>query len=89
MRIEVYKCPDCEEEIYSRAQHDLIYCKCGELALDDGRFSKSENEFNGVWRPFRVIGKVEAESRVVEIDVTEKQLYNDWNDSLDKYGRVK
>ena len=82
MKIEVYQCPDCKEEIYSRAQHDFIYCKCKELALDGGA-----ND-NGLWRPLRIIGKVEAQSRIIEITVTEKQLYHDWNYSEDKYGRI-
>jgi len=87
MRIEVYKCPDCEEEIYSRANHDYIECKCGGLGLDDGHFADTKRA-GYIWQPFRIIGKVEAKSRIIELEVTEKQLYDDWNEHGGKYGRL-
>ena len=84
MKIQIYKCPKCDEEIYSRANYDFIYCKCKKSALDGG------HENNGVWKPHRLIGfAISAKSRIIEIKVTEKQLYEDWNNSYDKYGRIK
>lgn len=84
MRIEVYECPECKEEFYSRAQHDFITCKCNKSSLDGGHIN------NGIWIPMRLIGSIiGGKRRIIKLEVTEKELYDDWNYSTDKYGRLK
>lgn len=80
MKVEIYKCPHCKEEIYSRANHDYKYCKCESLAVDGG------HEDDDVWKAFRIIGEIEAETRIVEIEITEENLYKDWNYDKNDYG---
>jgi len=79
MKIQTVNCPKCGERIYSRARHDFRYCSCGYLFVDGGteylRFGAKE--FEGI------------EVKEVEIDVTPKELYDDWNKGTDKYGVVK
>ena len=31
------QCPSCGDKVWSRHQHDLRWCKCGEVAVDGGR----------------------------------------------------
>lgn len=86
MSIEVYQCPECKDWIYSRAQHDFIYCKCKEFAVDGGRYSY-EKEKKNIWVAERFI-KHMPKTKIVEIETTCKELYDDWNEHGDKYGRL-
>jgi len=83
MKILLTKCPSCNQEIYSRTNHDCKYCECGDTMVDGG-YSDDDD----VFKPFRVGAKDldKISQRVVEIDVTELQLYKDWNNSHDNYG---
>lgn len=73
------QCPTCKDIIYSRANHDFRSCSCGEIFIDGG-FSCT-----------RVGGKdltaIKMDTAVLE--VTAKELYDDWNYLKDKYGVVK
>jgi ribosomal protein L37AE/L43A len=79
MKVQTVNCPKCGERIYSRARHDFRYCSCKYLFVDGGtkylRFGAKDLEDIVVME--------------VEIDVTEKELYDDWNKGTDKYGGVK
>ena len=85
MKISVLKCPECKQEIYSRAQHDCRNCKCGNIMVDGGRYSYTEKD---TWIFERYGGKDidNLKSRVVDIDITERKMYYDWNESVDKLG---
>jgi len=84
LNIEVYKCPECEQEIYSRAQHDFISCDCGRTSLDGGHLN------DDTWIPERLIGlAIEAKRRILTLDITSRHLYDDWNNSIDDFGKVK
>lgn len=85
MRVLIYKCSKCKQEIYSRARHDFISCKCKKLMLDGGHYDDSHL----LWVPERLIGEITADKRIVNIDVAPKQLYNDWNTNINKYGVYK
>ena len=72
------ECKKCGDTIYSRAQHDFHYCSCGGVAIDGGR------EYT------RVIGNIKnIIEKQINIKVSQKKLYDDWNLKLDKYGTIK
>lgn len=35
--VDGIRCPMCQEDIWSRNQHDLRWCKCGYCYVDGGR----------------------------------------------------
>lgn len=71
------KCKTCGETVYSRARHDFRDCGCKAVAVDGG------------FDYLRVIGG-EAAYEVVKLSVpvSPQELYDDWNLSADKWGRV-
>ena len=89
MKILIYKCPKCGDKLYSRAHYDFRYCSCKHIALDGGHWNTDIQQFE----PERLIGNLEWDewnniSQIIEVKVTEKQLYDDWNHSIDKYGKI-
>ena len=76
--VNAIKCRKCKTIVYSRAQHDYRACQCGDIAIDGGReYTKlSFNKFMPVIKR-------------IEIDATEKQLFDDWNNYGTKYGFIK
>jgi len=64
------------EIIYSRAQHDYIKTSDNEAGLDGGQAGR----YN------RVIGKLKV--IFIELDVDCAILYDDWNNNINKYGRI-
>ncbi len=76
MKIKTITCPNCKDEIYSRAQHDFKYCSCGDIFIDGGldltRFGFKKEKPQIIER---------------ELDITKQELYNDWNKKIDKYGK--
>ncbi len=84
MLIEIYKCPHCKEEIYSRADNDFNHCKCESLAVDGGHYDKQE-----IWIAQNIIGEINCKTRIVEIDTNDLYLYEDWNSNKNKYGTYK
>lgn len=93
MKIKVYQCSKCGQEIYSRANHDLKSCDCGLLSVDGGsiynHLSMDGVTYNEVFTPFRILGDITAKSRIVELNVTIKELYDDWNNSTNNYGYLE
>jgi len=78
MKISTYECPKCKDKIFSRAHHDWRECSCGEIFVDGG------------FEYIRVGYITEPPPMIeVEIDVTKKKLYDDWNNRTDKYGIIK
>jgi len=53
--------------------------------VDGGRYDYEDKK---LWTYERYGGKdcTDLKSRIVNIDVTEEELYADWNESKDKYG---
>lgn len=77
MKIHAIKCKLCGETIYSRAQHDFHWCSCHTIFIDGG-FSY-----------MRCGGQSEnIENVVIEVDATIPQLYKDWNEGIDRFGRI-
>lgn len=77
IKVNAVKCKECGDTIYSRARHDFRECSCGSSFIDGGSFYI---RYGGMASP------------PFEIDVNvadDKELYNDWNLSRDKYGLIK
>lgn len=71
-------CPKCNDEIYSRANHDFHYCSCGEIAVDGG--------LNYLRLAYK---SIKPEVVVREIDASREELYQDWNYRQNKFGVIK
>ena len=77
MKITATECPNCFNILYSRAQHDFRTCGCGDTSVDGGQLKA------------RVLYKDKSPKSIeIDVDVTEQQLYDDWNNRKDKYGIV-
>lgn len=81
LKVTTITCPLCKEEIYSRANHDFRTCSCGECSVDGGR---SYLKFS--WNPEK-FGMDDVVRQIRELDVTEQDLYDDWNKGIDKLGK--
>jgi hypothetical protein len=78
LEINAYICPKCRDSIFSRAQHDFRSCSCGEIFVDGG-FSYT-----------RVGYKDQPPEFVkLKLNITKKELYDDYNYRVDKYGLIK
>ena len=83
MKLHAYKCPTCRTLVFSRARHDYRHCPCGDIAVDGGLDY------------CRIAFKKEPPKPYeIELDVTEKVLFDDWNQlphtkDKDKYGWIK
>lgn len=76
MIVQAIQCnSECEDIIYSRAGHDFRSCSCGHCAIDGGR---NYTKVNGLFFTHLEI----------EVNATEKELYDDYNYSRDKYGKI-
>ena len=74
------KCPRCKDTVFSRTRHDIRDCSCSAVAIDGGR------EYTKVL----FIAEVEPPKTFsLEIEQSEKELYEDWNFQVDKYGLIK
>lgn len=81
MKITAVKCPFCLDIVYSRTRHDFRSCSCNSLSIDGGRqYTKiSSNNSN----------LLKLDIKEIELDLTEKELYEDWNLATDNYGVIK
>ena len=69
------RCSKCEAVIYSRAHYDMHYCLCGDIYIDGG------------FEYMRVGWKDILPAQVkFSLDITKKELYEDWNQKTDVYG---
>lgn len=79
MKVKAIYCLLCHTILYSRARHDCHYCTCGSVAVDGG-----QKDY------LRVIGEPDLEYVVghIELDVTLRELYEDWNRQTDEFGWI-
>lgn len=77
MKVDAIQCVHCGDTVFSRTHHDMRFCSCGKVSIDGGR------DYCRVG--FRDIN--DFEMLELEINLTTKQLYDDWNRKEDKYGR--
>ena len=80
MKIHGIKCKKCSSVIFSRACHDFRTCFCGLTGVDGGQADDY----------VRVLFDREIGYKNVTIDlnVTLKQLYEDWNNKTDQFGLI-
>ena len=78
MKVNAIQCSKCGDTIFSRARHDCRACTCGGLYIDGGF-------------EYTRVGYKEAFPKILKINVkaTRKELYNDWNNAIDKFGLIK
>jgi len=80
------QCPKCKDWIYSRAPHDFRRCSCGNIGVDGGHWDDDEEYFTY----FRFMGDYAlTKHRVCRVTADQRMLYDDWNTSEDKFGRIK
>jgi hypothetical protein len=78
MKILALQCKLCGDIIYSRARHDFHYCSCGNVYIDGG--------FD--YRKWGCADLDTIQDAEIDVDITQKELYDDWNHSIDKYGFI-
>jgi hypothetical protein len=71
------ECPSCDALIYSRDRHDFHWCPCGDTAIDGG-FDYVKTSYRS--SPPKLIK--------LELNVTKKQLFADYNLNTNKYGTI-
>ncbi len=76
MIVNAVKCKECGDTIYSRARHDFRVCSCVASFIDGGSYYIRYGGLADI--PFEL-----------EIKATEKELFDDWNKSIDKLGLIK
>lgn len=76
--VKAVKCNKCGELIYSRTRHDFHYCHCGNVAVDGGRDYLKVTYKDQSW----------STQDLILNGVTDKELYDDWNEKKDEYGWV-
>ena len=78
MQVNAIVCKGCGDTVYSRARHDMHFCTCGLVAIDGGR------EY------VKLCGEPENYKLIkLEVKATNKQLVDDWNYQINKYGLIK
>lgn len=83
MKIKAVKCKGCGDIIYSCARHDFRWCSCKKTACDGGQTDYVKVSFND---------KIGFENVDLDLDVTIKQLFDDWNNGNSerrKFGLIK
>lgn len=71
-------CPSCKDIIYSRARHDFRWCSCKEVAVDGGQDY------------FKVVFNKNIPKTVKKyVEASKKELYDDWDKGLNKFGIIK
>jgi len=77
VKIYAIKCRKCQDIIWSRARHDFRWCTCRSIAIDGG------------WDYSKTCGELEnIENVTIDLPITEKDAYNDWNYRNDKLGLI-
>ena len=77
MILNAVKCSKCKDIIFNRTSHDSHYCKCRLTYISGSpdlyiQWSTSQS-------PLEIR---------LELDITQQQLFDDWNLRTDKYGSL-
>ena len=81
MKVRSVKCPKCGDVIYSRTTHDFHFCSCKSVAIDGGF------DYVSISAKSDILSTLKTEE--IEINATKKELYDDWNYSVNKFGIIK
>jgi len=79
IKVNAITCPKCKDTIYSRTRHDFRSCSCGEVNIDGG-FDYTKIGAKNI---------KEIQIKRINVYVTKKELYDDWNFKKDKYGLTR
>lgn len=71
-------CPNCGDQIFSRAHHDFRSCTCGETAIDGG--------FDYVKLSFK---KEPPKVKRMRIYATRKEIYDDYLHGTNQFGLIQ
>lgn len=78
MLIYAIQCELCNDIIFSRARHDCCLCSCENCHIDGGfdylKIGYKEPRYHRV---------------CLETDLTQKELFDDWNLMKDEFGLIK
>jgi hypothetical protein len=91
MKFHTYQCLLCGDHIYSRDQHDMHWCTCGNIAIDGGPKWVDGPEDQGYFRTtFVTTHYIPAE---IDIKTVNPNNYveifrTDWEFNENKYGIV-
>jgi hypothetical protein len=83
MRVYGLKCGNCLDIIWSRARHDYILCTCRNIGTDGGQ------DVGATTRTTTALGATWKYVTLELHGVQKKDMYDDWNFSLNKLGRIK
>ncbi len=86
--VYVLQCPNCKDWVFSRTNHDFRYCSCEALGVDGGNI---DNKFE-ILTYSRVMGNInfsKLKRENIRLPVSYKELYDDWNHNIDKWGLIK
>ncbi len=75
--VKAVVCHCCKDTIYSRARHDFHFCSCGHTHVDGG------------FDYLKYGAAIPPEVKEIEVSATKRELYDDWNHHVDKYGLIK
>lgn len=81
VKVTCVTCPKCGDTIYSRARHDYRSCSCDSVFIDGG--------FDYVrmgWHP--ELGEEPKVFNKFIMNCSRKDMYNDWNFNINKYGKL-
>ncbi len=79
MKVTAIKCLVCGDILISRSIHDYHKCSCKQLCIDSGQQVY-------VW----IYGGTDKIEYIkLEIPITEKELYRDWRNGIDKWKVLK
>ena len=77
MKIKALECKNCGDTIFSRARHDFMTCSCGKVSVDGG------------FDYMKIVGwKKDFIIKQINVKETRKELYQDWNYNINKFGRI-
>ena len=76
MTLTAVRCAQCTDIIFSRAIHDYRKCGCGKTYVWGGL-----KDLHHSWRTAKPPITIK-----IEVDISTRQLYDDWNHRIDKYG---
>lgn len=81
MKIKAVRCLGCKTVLISRAIHDFRTCPkpCGKTSIDGGQNDYIKISFDP---------KVGYEYVELDLPITEKQLFDDWNQGTDVFGLI-
>jgi hypothetical protein len=73
-------CPRCGDIVYSRARHDFRQCSCGSVAIDGGFDYVKVSADPAIFE--------DVKQHTITLPVSKLELYEDWNNRTDKFGKV-